>query len=157
MGASGKRANMSTRRDRATPPASSDDVLRRMRVTKQRDTPPEIALRSELHRRGLRYGLHATLIAGLQRRGDIVFRRARVAVFVDGCFWHGCPKHGTWPKAHATWWREKILTNRRRDIDTDRRLRQSGWRALRIWSHEVPARAAHSIEAIVRERLGLRS
>jgi DNA mismatch endonuclease (patch repair protein) len=138
---------------RGTPPPSSDHVRQRMRVTKQRDTPAEVALRKELHRRGFRYTIDAVLLDGLRRRGDIVFRRARVAVFVDGCFWHGCPRHGTWPKAHAAWWRQKILENRRRDLDTDRRLRRSGWCVLRLWSHDPPARAADRIAAIVRQRV----
>ena len=88
----------------------------------------------------------------MRRRADIAFTRARVAVFVDGCFWHGCPKHMTWPKANAAWWKEKIETNERRDRDTDRRLRSDGWRVLRFWEHESTARAAAAVYRAVTAR-----
>jgi DNA mismatch endonuclease (patch repair protein) len=82
----------------------------------------------------------------LRRRGDIVFTRARVAVFVDGCFWHGCAEHGTWPKQNAEWWRAKITANRNRDRDTDRRLRDAGWAVIRVWEHEAAPTAADRVE-----------
>jgi DNA mismatch endonuclease (patch repair protein) len=81
-----------------------------------------------------------------------VFPRLKVAVFVDGCFWHGCPVHGTWPKANSDWWRAKIEANRLRDSDTDRRLSEMGWRVVRIWEHEDPEQAALRIAAVVRNR-----
>lgn len=122
-----------------------------MRRTRGRDTAPELALRRELHRRGLRFYVHRTLIPERRaRRTDIVFPRARVAVFVDGCFWHGCPEHASWPRANATWWRSKIEANRVRDRDTDERLRQAGWSVVRIWEHERVAAAADRVEAAVR-------
>jgi DNA mismatch endonuclease (patch repair protein) len=122
-----------------------------MQATRRRDTEPERALRSVLHRHGLRFRVDHKL-PGLRRRADIVFPRVRVAVFVDGCFWHGCPEHGTWPKANARWWREKIEANQARDQDTNRRLRELGWTIIRVWEHEEPADAARRIESAVERR-----
>jgi DNA mismatch endonuclease (patch repair protein) len=87
-----------------------------------------------------------------RRRADVVFRRARVAVFVDGCFWHGCPEHGTVPKANRIWWQAKIAANKERDRDTDRALQQARWQSVRVWEHEQPTRAADRIERILRTR-----
>jgi DNA mismatch endonuclease, patch repair protein len=123
-----------------------------MRSQRQRDTKGELELRSLLHRRGLRFRVHA-LLPGLRRRSDIVFTRARVVVFVDGCFWHGCPEHGTWPKENADWWREKIEVNQRRDRDTDARLTAAGWTVIRVWEHEDPTQAADQIVEIVRRAI----
>jgi DNA mismatch endonuclease (patch repair protein) len=125
-----------------------------MQATRRRDTGGELALRSELHRRGLRYRVERQVLKGLRRRADIVFSRQKVAVFVDGCFWHGCPDHGTWPKNNAAWWREKIEANRARDADTDRRLREAGWFSVRVWEHEPVAAAADRVEEIVRPHIG---
>src|SRR5262249_31998252 len=110
-----------------TPPVSSPNALRRMQSVRQRDTAPELAARSPLHRRGLRFYGDRAPLPSLRRRADIVFPRRRVAVYIDGCFWHGCPEHGTWPKTNAEWWRTKIETNRARDRDTDRQLKEAGW------------------------------
>jgi DNA mismatch endonuclease, patch repair protein len=123
-----------------------------MQRQRQRDTGAEMALRSLLHRRGLRFRIHYPL-PGLRRRADIAFPRARIAVFVDGCFWHGCPEHGTWPKENADWWREKIEGNRRRDRDTDSKLFENGWQAIRVWEHERPESAARIIEVHVRRKV----
>src|SRR5690349_1319610 len=98
-----------------TPKPSSEEARRRMERQAQRNTSPETALRSELHRRGLRFRIHQRPIAGLRREADIALASARVAVFVDGCFWHGCPDHATWPKANKEWWRTKIQRNQDRD------------------------------------------
>lgn len=138
------------------PSASSAAVRRRMKATRQRDTPAEIALRSELHRRGLRYHVDRSPIPSVRRRADLVFSSARLAVFVDGCFWHACPKHATWPKTHAAWWRRKIEGNRQRDRDTDALLVRSGWAVYRVWSHENHERAAVKIEAAIRRRVASR-
>jgi DNA mismatch endonuclease, patch repair protein len=81
-----------------------------------------------------------------------VFGREQVAVFVDGCFWHGCPKHGTWPRENAKWWREKINTNRKRDRDTDAQLEANGWVTIRIWEHESVEHAAERVRKAVLER-----
>jgi len=122
-----------------------------MQRQRRRDTVPELALRSLLHRRGFRYRVDAPL-PGLRRRADLLFPGARVAVFVDGCFWHGCPDHGTWPRQNAPWWREKIESNQRRDRDTDERLRANGWVVLRVWEHEDVGDAAERIASCVRGR-----
>lgn len=123
-----------------------------MQANRRRDTSPERLLRSELHRAGLRYRLDRPVVPGLRRRGDIVFVRARVAVFVDGCFWHVCPKHASWPKSNAEWWKQKLEANVARDRDTDRRLRRAGWSVIRIWEHEDPRVAARRVLRIVTSR-----
>ena len=137
---------------RDTPPASSPEVRRRMQSTPQSDTPAERALRSALHILGLRFRVN-TRIRGVPRRTiDIAFHHARLAVFVDGCFWHGCPKHGTLPKSNRRWWKAKIDTNRRRDDDTNRQLRAVGWLPVRIWEHQDVVIAAKRIAVLVRSR-----
>jgi DNA mismatch endonuclease, patch repair protein len=120
-----------------------------MRNTRQRDTSPELALRSALHRRGLRFYVDRSPIAGSRRRADVVFPRARVAVYVDGCFWHSCPEHGTSPRANAKWWREKLERNRQRDRDTDRNLFDVGWMVVRVWEHDDADEAATRVAAAV--------
>src|SRR5688572_8269487 len=99
----------------------------RMLVTRQSGTSPELAIRQRLHRSGLRYRVQHPLPGLTRRRADIAFPRQRVAVFVDGCFWHGCPEHGTWPKQNGSWWRSKIEANQRRDFDTTVRMEAIGW------------------------------
>jgi DNA mismatch endonuclease, patch repair protein len=123
-----------------------------MTSTRQKDTKPEVLLRTELHQLGLRYRLHQPVVPGVRRRPDIVFGPAKVAVFVDGCFWHGCPEHGTTPKANAAFWAKKISDNRRRDADTNERLEVAGWKVIRVWEHDDPCRAAKKIEQAVRRR-----
>src|SRR5688500_4126282 len=122
----------SSPRKTVRPEASSPEVRRRMQVTRRRDTPGELALRCALHALGLRYSVDGPL-PDSRRRADVAFRRWKVAVFVDGCFWHACPEHGTWPKKNATWWKTKIEANVVRDRDTDARLRRAGWVVLRFW------------------------
>jgi DNA mismatch endonuclease (patch repair protein) len=135
---------------RAIPP--TPDVSRRMRRVRQKNTSAESALRSELHALGLRYRIHVPVLTKPRRVADVAFRGLRVAVFIDGCFWHGCPKHATWPKTNAEFWRSKIITNRRRDRDTDARLRADGWRVVRVWAHETPGVAASRIAKVVYAR-----
>ena len=113
-------------------PASS-----RMSRQRTRDTEPELALRRQLHARGLRYRVGYPVPGNRRRSIDVAFVGVRLAVFVDGCFWHGCPTHATWPITNAKWWRDKIEMNRARDAETDRLLREHGWEPLRIWEHEV--------------------
>jgi DNA mismatch endonuclease (patch repair protein) len=127
-----------------------------MQATRQRDTPGEIALRAALRALGLRYRVDVTL-PGTRRRADVAFLRPKVAVFVDGCFWHGCPTHGTWPKTNASWWRSKIEGNRLRDRDTDCTLRSAGWTVLRFWTHDDAAVAARTIAKALRHLTDLRS
>lgn len=135
------------------PTASSAEVRKRMQSTPRRDTPAELQIRRIVHRMGLRYTIDAKPLSDSPRRADMVFRRARLAIFVDGCFWHGCPVHGTWPKANATFWRKKILANRGRDEDTNARLNEAGWQVLRIWEHEDPEKASMGIAKAVLTRL----
>jgi DNA mismatch endonuclease (patch repair protein) len=143
----------STIRRRTTrPEASSLEVRRRMQATPRRDTPPELALRTALHLLGLRFRVDWRL-PGSRRRADLAFISAKVAVFVDGCFWHGCPKHMTWPKANAAWWRQKISTNMARDRGSDELLRQRGWRTIRIWEHTQASVAAARVARVIKRRL----
>lgn len=134
------------------PTPSSVAVSERMARTRGRDTAPERALRSLLHRRGFRFRVDYPPLKGFRRRADVVFTRQRVAVFVDGCFWHACPQHATWPRANADFWRRKIETNRARDRDTDKRLADSGWIVVRIWEHEDPSEAAERVAQVVHAR-----
>jgi DNA mismatch endonuclease (patch repair protein) len=136
------------------PPPSSPQVSAHLSQVRRRDTAPEMRVRSLLHQCGLRFRVDRP-IAGLpRRRVDIVFPRARVAVFIDGCFWHGCGEHCVAPKANAAWWSEKIAANRRRDQETNVALEYLGWTVIRIWEHERPSDAAREIEKIVLERTG---
>src|SRR5438552_1232128 len=96
---------------RGMPAASSPAALRRMKAARQRDTKPELLVRRELHAMGLRYRVNLRILAASRTRADLVFARAKVAVFVDGCFWHVCPQHGTRPKANSAWWCAKLLEN----------------------------------------------
>lgn len=141
-------ANDVTSGTRASP--SSPEASRRMRSVRQKGTAIEMALRRVLHARGLRYRVHMLILVKPRRVADIAFPSRRVGVFVDGCFWHGCQEHGTWPKLNAEFWRNKILSNQARDADTDSRLRACGWHVLRVWAHEAPEEAADRIERVVR-------
>ena len=127
------------------PEASSDEALKRMRSTRQRGTAAELAVRAAGDALGLCYEVDRSPMLGIRRRADLVFEAERVAVFVDGCFWHACPEHATWPKANAEWWRAKIEANVARDRDTDRRLTEAGWRVVRVWEHEAADDAASRI------------
>jgi DNA mismatch endonuclease (patch repair protein) len=144
--------SMAKQRRPGVPEASSEEARQRMERTRQRDTAPEVRLRALLFALGLRYRVDTRPLPGLRRKADVLFRRARVAVYIDGCFWHGCPLHATWPKQNAAFWLDKIETNRRRDADTDRRLAEAGWLVIRVWEHEDPAEAAGRIAAAVRAR-----
>jgi DNA mismatch endonuclease (patch repair protein) len=122
-----------------------------MQRIRQKNTSPESALRRELHALGLRYRVQVTILSSPRRVADITFVGARIAVFVDGCFWHGCPRHATWPKRNASFWRTKIFDNRARDKDTNTRLRASGWTVVRVWAHEPANKAALRIAALVKK------
>lgn len=128
------------------------DAATSARLSKQRrrDTKPELALRRLLHAAGLRYRVDRAPLPGLRRRADVVFTRAHVAVYVDGCFWHSCPVHATHPRNNAQWWADKLAANVARDRDTDRRLEEAGWTVVRIWEHEDPAVAAEKVLRAVR-------
>lgn len=132
--------------------ASSDAVRRRMSLAPSENTGPELALRSELHRRGLRFRLHRHTPFDRRRRIDIAFPKSQVAVFIDGCFWHYCEEHAVLPKANAAFWESKLTANRERDHDTNSRLAECGWTVVRVWEHEGITAAADRVEAAVRSR-----
>jgi DNA mismatch endonuclease, patch repair protein len=132
--------------------ASSPAVRKVMRGNKGRDTKPELALRSAVHALGMRYRVGLRPVKQVRRTADIVFTRAKVAVFLDGCFWHGCPEHHRPSQKNSDFWLAKIEGNKARDADTDDRLREAGWQVIRIWEHEDPLAAARAIQHAVRER-----
>lgn len=122
-----------------------------MRAIRRRDTSPEVALRSELHRRGHRFRVdYAVPVEGRSPRPDIVFTRQRLAVFVDGCFWHGCPEHGRKPRKNGHYWGPKITRNIERDQEQNERLRDADWTVIRIWEHEPLAVAVRRVEEALR-------
>ncbi|MEU5691379.1 very short patch repair endonuclease [Actinosynnema sp. NPDC020468] len=130
--------------------AASPAVRSSMRGNRGKDTTPELRLRRMLYREGLRYRVGVRPVAELRRTADVVFTSAKVAVFVDGCFWHGCPEHHRPARTNSDFWREKIEGNRRRDDETDEVLRGGGWTVVRIWEHEDAEPAADRIASIVR-------
>lgn len=134
------------------PQGSESAVTRRMRANRSRDTRPELAVRRLVHRAGLRYRVDVRPLAGFNRRADLVFTRAKVAVFVDGCFWHGCPEHHTVARTNADFWEAKVRRNRERDAETTTVLQKAGWQVLRVWEHEEPAAVAREVEQLVRAR-----
>ncbi len=129
------------------PPRQSPgpELSRKMSTLARRDTKPELLLRQELHRRGLRYRVQIKVPGNNRRTIDIAFTRVRLAVYVDGCFWHGCPEHHVRPRTNSDWWRWKIERNQLRDADTDRALRERGWDVLRIWEHVGSQAAADAV------------
>ncbi|NZA27211.1 very short patch repair endonuclease [Luteimonas sp. SJ-92] len=139
---------MPSKRNKSLSDVSAATSERMARVA-QRDNACERALRSALHKRGFRYRLHRP-VEGTRRTIDIAFVSKRLAVFVDGCFWHGCPVHGSAPKNNAAWWRRKIDANVARDHDTAIRLEASGWRVVRVWEHESVEVAADRISRLLR-------
>lgn len=132
--------------------ASSPGVRASMLANRRRDTKPELAVRRLVHRAGLRYRVDFAPLSDHRRlRADLVFTRARVAVFVDGCFWHGCPVHHTVAKKNADFWAAKVAGNRARDERVSALLENAGWAVLRFWEHDDPAEVAVRIVAMVRE------
>ena len=128
---------------------SSPVASRRMAKVRQKGTGAELALRRALYRRGLRYRVGYVVLKRPRRVADIAFPGLKIAVFVDGCYWHGCPEHATWPKHNAEFWRQKIETNRLRDADTNSRLLDAGWTVLRFWEHQSPIEAAETVAQTV--------
>ncbi|MBU2826942.1 very short patch repair endonuclease [Acidithiobacillus ferriphilus] len=128
---------------------SSPEASRRMAKVRQKGTDAEIALRRGLHQRGLRYRVDYEVLKKPRRVADVAFPGLKIAIFVDGCFWHGCPEHATWPKQNAEFWRQKIEANRLRDADTNSRLLAAGWTVLRFWGHQSPIEAAEAIAQTV--------
>lgn len=121
-----------------------------MQGNRSRDTKPELAVRRLLHAKGLRYRVNFRPLPSVRRTADVVFSRARVAVFIDGCFWHGCPDHYRAPGSNVTYWSEKVSRNRNRDIETTEHLEAAGWVVLRFWAHEDPATVTQEIAEAIR-------
>lgn len=132
--------------------ASTAAVRQRMQSQPRSNTAPELLIRREVHRAGLRYFVGRRPLRELRRTADLVFPTAKVAVFVDGCFWHGCPTHGRVGTVNSWYWPSKVATNVERDRDTDRALVDHGWIPIRIWEHEAPKTAADLIITTVRGR-----
>ena len=135
------------------PRPSSENARRTMLANRRKDTSPELAVRRRIHAAGLRYRVDFPAdAADRRRRADIVFTRAKVVVFIDGCFWHGCPQHFIAPKSNADYWGPKIARNMERDRTSTARLSDAGWRVLRFWEHEDPDDVATRIIEAVRPR-----
>ncbi|WP_082120069.1 very short patch repair endonuclease [Saccharothrix sp. ST-888] len=132
--------------------ASSAARRRNMQAIKARDTKPELLIRQILHAQGLRYRVAARPLPHLRRTADIVFGPTKVAVFIDGCYWHGCPTHYVPPKTNQGYWSEKVVRNMERDRDTDSQLTEAGWLVLRFWEHEPSDLCASKIADIVLAR-----
>ncbi len=124
-----------------------------MVACRNRDTSPEKAVRSVVHALGLRFRVAARPLPELRRTADLVFRRARVAVHIDGCWWHGCPEHSKPAQTNEGYWHPKIAGNKARDADTDQRLAEAGWISLRFWEHDDSDEVAAEIAEVVRQRL----
>ncbi|MNS14096.1 Very short patch repair protein [compost metagenome] len=135
---------MTNKSKKYRPSASSSSVSAQMRRVKTSGTKPELLVRQGLHRAGFRYRVQYKVNDAPRRTIDIAFPSIKLAVFVDGCFWHGCAEHRTIPKANHNWWAEKIEANKNRDTDTNERLRGAGWLVLRFWEHD-------SVDIIIQE------
>ncbi|MFC4631771.1 very short patch repair endonuclease [Promicromonospora alba] len=131
------------------PGASSEAVSRRMSIARRKDTKPELDLRQVLHSRGMRYRVVYPVPGRPRRSIDVAFTRVKVAVFVDGCFWHMCPDHRAQPRTNSDWWKVKFARNVARDRETDQHLTSLGWTVLRFWEHEDMATAARAVEQVV--------
>ncbi|WP_223839593.1 very short patch repair endonuclease [Saccharopolyspora pogona] len=132
--------------------ASNEGTRKSMQANKGRDTKPELALRRAVHALGLRYRVSTRPLLAIRRTADLTFSRAKVAVFLDGCFWHGCPEHHTQSATNSEFWAEKVRRNRERDRETDRLLAEAGWSVIRIWEHEDPQVGAARVAQEVRSR-----
>lgn len=134
--------------------ASTPGVRRKMQSQQTSETGPEMEIRRALHREGLRYRVDRRPDPSIRRRADIVFTKAKVAVFVDGCFWHNCPEHGSMPGRNVAYWEPKPHRNAERDAETNQLLTERGWEVIRGWEHEDPREAVESIRrAVVQRRL----
>ena len=133
------------------PTPASEAVQRAMKTQATRDTGPEVALRKLLFAAGLRYRINFRVPQAPRRTIDVAFPKWKVAVFVDGCFWHGCPEHCVPPKNNALWWAKKLDANRNRDAGTNALLRAQGWRVLRLWEHLEPNEMADRVATALQE------
>ena len=136
---------------RERPMPSSEMVSRQMSRMPTASTGPELNVRRLLHRRGLRFRVHIKRLPGTP---DIVFSKARLAIFIDGCFWHGCPEHGVFPKSNAEWWADKLAGNRERDQRKDSELELLGWLPVHFWEHESAEGIVDQIDLLWRRRTG---
>jgi DNA mismatch endonuclease (patch repair protein) len=136
---------------RAAPGASSAAAARTMLGNRRRDSKPELRLRSALHARGLRFRVDMPIRLDGRRpiRPDVVFTRARIVVFIDGCFWHGCPEHGKKPRSNSGYWSAKITLNQARDRDQRAALEDAGWTVVRIWEHDETPTAVAAVYAAI--------
>ena len=139
------------------PIASSPEISERMRQAKTRGTKPELMIRRLLHAAGYRYRVQFRASGLARRTVDLAFPCQRVAVFIDGCFWHGCTLHRSIPKSNNRWWSQKLTENHNRDVDTDERLKRLGWRVLRFWEHDDPANAVSMIRSVLKRRPGAKT
>lgn len=139
-------------RSAVCPPASTLGRAANMRAIRRRDTRPERQLSSALHALGYRFRRDFSIVIGKARvRPDIVFTRKRVAIFIDGCFWHGCPEHGHRPAVHQDYWNPKLERNRERDVRNNQLLEQDGWTVLRFWEHEPLAKEVGASQKVLGE------
>ena len=129
--------------------ASSAGVRRSMQSNGPRDTSLEVAVRSALHQAGYRFRKHVRPIPEFRCEPDIVFTSRRVVVFLDGCYWHSCPEHATFPKTNESWWRAKLARNVERDRGNDRALIAHGWTVVRVWEHEPVPDAVDKIRVVL--------
>jgi len=137
-----------------TPRASSAATRKAMQGNRRVDTAPELAIRRLLHRAGLRYRVDYPIDAGGRKaRPDVVFTRRRLAVFLDGCYWHGCPQHCRLPTSNRDYWVAKIERNRERDARTSAALEAAGWDVIRAWEHEPPEDVAQRVVAALERPL----
>lgn len=147
------RGSVAAHRPGSYPHPTSEAASAVMRGNKKVNTRPELAVRRLLHAQGFRYRVNYRItMPDLKVRPDIVFTRQRLAVFIDGCFWHGCPKHGTKPRANAAYWDSKIARNQDRDQRIDTALQASGWKVIRAWEHEPPESVAASVAQTIVNR-----
>lgn len=135
-----------------TPEPPSEVVRRQMEAQRRKDTSPEVALRKMLFADGLRYRVNYKVPGAPRRTIDIAFPSRRVAVFIDGCFWHGCPQHGLAPKHNGDWWASKLAKNHERDVETTGLLESQGWTVLRFWEHEDLTEEAARVKSVIANR-----
>lgn len=147
MGPSGSEEAPSSRAGKKPEPLNAH-VRSQMKKMPRSGSGIELAVRSELHRRGIRFRVNLRSLPGSP---DIVLTRAKVAVFIDGCFWHACPIHGSQPTNNADWWDAKLKRNRERDSEKDSSLRELGWLPLHYWEHDDPEEVAAEIEWVWRD------
>ena len=134
---------------RLHPVASSAAVSRRMSAARRRDTKPELDVRRRLHAQGFRYRVEFPVPGFARRTIDIAFTKKNVAVFIDGCFWHNCPEHGTSPRSNSEWWETKLRRNTERDAETTDALITAGWCVLRFWEHSDADSVASQIRSVL--------